>query len=259
MSNILSAEQVEVKINNKAVLKNISLELKRGKVYSIIGPNGSGKTTLLKVLSRSLKPNKGKVLLNNNNIFKQNTKDIAKTMAVLAQVNNANMDIKVKDLVSYGRFSHKQWWQGQQSSDNKIIDWAINKTNLQKYQNRKLSTLSGGERQRAWIAMALAQEPEILLLDEPTTFLDISHQLDVLELIRELNNDNNISILMVLHDINQAAKYSDEIFVIKEGKLYKHGDPWQIVNQKTIKDVFNVNSVILTDEETKRPIFYPKK
>ncbi len=157
------------------VLENVELTIERGKIYSIIGPNGCGKTTLLRTISRSLKPTKGEVLLDGQNIFRTNTKKVARKMAILSQANNVMGDVTVKRLVSYGRYAHKEWWQSGSEEDTRIIEWAIERTNLRGYENRPLGTLSGGERQRAWIAMALAQRPEILLLDEPTTYLDISH------------------------------------------------------------------------------------
>lgn len=259
MKEILRAENISVEIKNKEIIRNLNLSIDKGKIYSIIGPNGSGKTTLLRVLSRNLKPKKGKVLLKQKNIFKLNTKTVARTMAVLSQTNNGMTDVTVRNLIVYGRYAHKEWWRGKSNEDKKIVDWAIERTNLKKLEKRKLNTLSGGERQRAWIAMAIAQGPEILLLDEPTTFLDISHQLEVLELVSSLNKENDITILMVLHDINQAARYSDEIIVIKDGELYKQDNPWNIVNDITLKKVFKVQSSFTKDLDTGKPIFYPKK
>jgi iron complex transport system ATP-binding protein len=180
-------------------------------------------------------------------------------MAVLSQVHNGMSDVTVRELVAYGRFAHREWWRGKAGDDNDIIAWAIERTNLTECDNRKVNTLSGGERQRAWIAMAIAQKPQILLLDEPTTFLDISHQIEVLELVAGLNKEEDITILMVLHDINHAARYSDELIVIKEGDLYARGAPGEILETGLMRDVFNVEAEIAEDSETGRPVFHARR
>jgi iron complex transport system ATP-binding protein len=214
MNAVLNVEHLKVRFSAREIISDFSLPVYQGKVYSIIGPNGSGKTTLLRAISRNLKPAGGRVYLNGSNIFKMKSKAIARQMAVLSQVHNGMSDITVRELVTFGRFAHRDWWRGRSDDDNRIVDWAIDRTNLQEYDNRKINTLSGGERQRAWIAMAIAQKPQILLLDEPTTFLDISHQIEILELLSGLNREEGITILMVLHDINHAARYSDEMIVL---------------------------------------------
>lgn len=259
MNTILKAENLKVKFNKKEIIGDFSIPLPEGKIYSIIGPNGSGKTTLLRALSRNVKPSKGKVYLNGENIYKMKFKHIARQMAVLSQVHNGMSDVSVRELVSYGRFAHKDWWQGRDESDSEIVEWAIKRTNMCEYKDRKINTLSGGERQRAWIAMAVAQKPQVLLLDEPTTFLDISHQIEVLELISSLNKEEGITILMVLHDINQAARYSNELFVIKSGALYASGIPEQIINSELMKEVFNVEADILKNPHNGKPFFHARK
>lgn len=258
--------EVIIKINNlivnykeKKVLDNIDLKIKKGKIYSIIGTNGCGKTTLMRTMSRSIKPKSGQILLNGDSIFKMRTKDIAKHIAVLSQDNNTMSDVTVRQLIGYGRYSHKDWWKGIDKSDNEIVDWAIEKTNLRDFEHRKISTLSGGERQRAWIAMSIAQKPEVLLLDEPTTYLDISHQLEIMELILRLNKEEGITIVMVLHDINHAARYSDELIVIKDHKIFEKGEPWEILKGNVLRDVFRVEAEISEDKDTNKPIFYAKK
>ena len=256
---ILEVKGVSAGYRNHPVIENVDLSLRRGGVYSIIGPNGCGKTTLLRVISRSMKPTKGEILLDGANIFKTNTKKVAQKMAILAQNNIAMSDVTVGKLVTYGRYAHKEWWQGSTEEDSKIVAWAIEKTNLRGYEERKINTLSGGERQRAWIAMALAQKPDLLLLDEPTTYLDISHQLEVLELISRLNREEGITILMVLHDINHAARYSDELIVIHEHGVYRRGEPWEVLEGGVLRDVFRVEAEITREEETGKPIFYAKK
>lgn len=256
---ILSVENLSVSYKEKNVIENVNIDIEKGKVYSIIGPNGCGKTTLIRTMSRSIKPKNGYVKLYNNDIFKIKTKNVARKMAILSQSNASMSEVTVKTLVQYGRFAHKEWWQGSNSGDNEIVEWAINKTGLEKYKDRKISTLSGGERQRAWIAMAIAQKPEILLLDEPTTYLDISHQLEIMELVSKLNKEENITIVMVLHDINHAARYSDELIVIKDKQVYTKGNPWEVLESNVLKDVFRVEAEVSKDKETNKPIFYAKK
>jgi len=256
---ILRAKNLCVSYKEVDVIEHIDLEIEKGKIYSIIGPNGSGKTTLIRALSRNLKPKTGQVLLEDVNVIRMNSRQVARKMAVLGQNNHTMSDVTVKNLVQYGRYAHKEWWKGSDSADNKIVDWAIEKTGLMNMQNRRINTLSGGERQRAWLAMSLAQKPQILLLDEPTTYLDISHQLEILELVLRLNKEEGITIVMVLHDINHAARYSDELIVVKDRKIFKKGDPWTILESKVLREVFGVETEITLDKETNKPVFYARK
>ena len=241
------------------VIENINLSFEKGKIYSIIGPNGCGKTTLMRAISRNRKPSSGQVLLHGENIFQMNTKRVARHIAMLSQHNVTPGDITVRALVSYGRYAHKDWWRGQTGEDQSTVDWALSRTGMTDYSNRKINALSGGELQRAWIAMSIAQKPEILLLDEPTTYLDISHQLEIMELISKLNREENITIIMVLHDINHAARYSDELVVIHESHVYRQGDPWSLLRSNVLRDVFRVEADITADHENGTPIFYARK
>jgi iron complex transport system ATP-binding protein len=259
MNAVLNIEHLKVRFSTREIIRDFSIPIYPGKIYSIIGPNGSGKTTLIRAISRNLKPAGGRVYLNGSNIFKMKSKAIARQMAVLSQVHNGMSDITVRELVTYGRFAHRDWWQGKSDDDNSIVDWAIERTNLTEYDNRKINTLSGGERQRAWIAMAIAQKPQILLLDEPTTFLDISHQIEVLELVSGLNREEGITILMVLHDINHAARYSDELIVMKNGNLYAKGVPWEILEPGLMQEVFKVEAEISRDTATGKPVFHARR
>ena len=256
---ILQVKGVSAGYRNHPVIDNVDLSLKRGGIYSIIGPNGCGKTTLLRVISRSMKPTKGEVLLDGANIFRTNTKAVARKMAILAQSNATISDVTVEKLVNYGRYAHKEWWQSSTAEDGDIVAWAIDRTNLRGYEDRKINTLSGGERQRAWIAMSLAQKPEILLLDEPTTYLDISHQLEIMELVTTLNREEGITILMVLHDINHAARYSDQLVVMYDHGIHCVGEPWEVLEGGVLRDVFHVDAEIAREAETGKPIFYAKK
>ena len=256
---ILEVKDLSVNYKNKNILDGINLEIEKGKIYSIIGPNGCGKTTLIRMMSKSLKPKRGRVLLHGDDIFKMKSKDIAKRMAILNQNNTTISDITVRKLVQYGRYSYKNWWSGLDKEDEDIIEWAMEKTFVTSLKNRRIDTLSGGERQRVWLAMSIAQKPEILLLDEPTTYLDICHQLEILELVTKLNKEEGITIIMVLHDINHAVGYSDEIIVINNKNIYAKGDSWSILETKVIEEVFNVKTQTMIDKETNKPIFYAKK
>lgn len=256
---ILSVKDLCAGYRNRRILDGISLDIHRGKVYSIIGPNGCGKTTLIRTMSRNLRPESGDVLLDGSNIFKTNTKLVAQKMAVLGQTDSSMSDITVKTLVEYGRYAHKKWWAGSDGADTRIVEWAIARTGMTKLQNRKINTLSGGERQRARIAMAIAQKPEIMLLDEPTTYLDIAHQLEIMELVAALNREEGITVVMVLHDMNHAARYSDELILLSDGKIHTVGSPRELIENGQLENVFNVDAEILSDIEDNSPIFYAKR
>lgn len=255
----LEAKNLTIKYGKKIALEGADIDIKQGEIISIIGPNGSGKSTLLKALSRCIKPDDGEVRLNGENIFKLNNKKIAQEMAILPQVKNSCSDIEVENLVSYGRYPHLGFGKKLTRKDREIVQWAIEKTGLRGYESRYIDTLSGGERQRAWIAMALAQRPKILLLDEPTTYLDISYQIEVLELIKELNTSLDITVVMVLHDINQAARYSHHIYVLNSGKVYKYGEPKDIIRDELLREIFRIEAHIYKDEINQSPYFIPHK
>jgi len=256
---ILCAKDVSLGYGHKIIVEKLNIEIRKAEIVTIIGPNGSGKSTILKALARYLKPFKGKVLLENEDISKLNTKDVAKRMAILPQVKSVPNDFSVENLVGYGRFPHMKFGQRMRKEDYEIVDWAIEKTGLEELRYRKLDSLSGGERQRAWIAMALAQKPEILLLDEPTTFLDISYQLEVLELVKELNKTLGLTIIMVLHDLNQAARYSHKIVAIKNGQVHSSGKPYSLLTKDFLKTVFRIDADMLEDETNCCPHFIPQK
>ncbi len=255
----LKIKNLSVNYGEKKVVKDVSFKINSGQIATIIGPNGSGKSTLLKAISRCLKPAGGKIYLNEINIKDINTKVIAQKLAILPQVKNVSSDISIEELVSYGRYPHLKFGKRLRKEDMEIIDWALEKTGLSPLRKRFVATLSGGERQRAWIAMSLAQKPKILLLDEPTTFLDISYQVEVLELVKELNKTLGLTVVMVLHDLNQAARYSDTILVIKDGRLCESGTPDKIIEKSLLKDVFKIDADIYEDKINNCPYFIPKK
>lgn len=255
----IEGKNLQVKYGDKLVLKDANIKINKGEIVTIIGPNGSGKTTLIKALSRCLKPHSGKIYLNGKDIYKVPTKEVAKEVAILPQIKNVSQDITVESLVSYGRYPHLSFRQRINKEDKDIINWAIEKTGLMEFRDRNVVTLSGGERQRAWIAMALAQKPKILILDEPTTYLDISYQLEILELVKELNKSLDITVIMVLHDLNQAARYSDNIYVVRDGEIFQYGEPNNIIKSELLKDVFRIEAHIYKDEVNNCPYFIPHK
>lgn len=255
----LKVEGLNVSYDEKRILKDISFNVKSGEIVTIIGPNGSGKSTLIKTISRYLKPRSGDIYLNKVNINRIHTKEIARNLAVLPQVKGVSSDVSIEELVSYGRFPHLKFGKRMSRDDREIIDWALDKTGLLQMKDRYVATLSGGERQRAWIAMTLAQKPKMLLLDEPTTFLDICYQMETLEMVKDLNKMLGITVVMVLHDINQAARYSDKMMIINDGELKEYGEPCQIVSKELLKDIFKIDADIYEDKVNSCPYFIPKK
>ena len=231
-------------VRDKAFIENLNINIPKGKITTILGPNGSGKSTLLSILSTYNKPSKGDVFIGDKNLKTLKTKEIAKLIATVHQHNESPEDLDVKTLISYGRVPHHKHGSNKKDEDEKIINWAISSTNLDDIKDKKVMSLSGGQRQRAFIAMALAQETDILLLDEPTTYLDIFHQIEVLDLVKKLNEEYKMTIVMVLHDINQAIKYSDNIVIMKNGKIIEEGTPKSVINEKSIKTVYNVEGII---------------
>ncbi|KPU43385.1 putative siderophore transport system ATP-binding protein YusV [Oxobacter pfennigii] len=254
---MLKAVNLSIGYGNNKVINNFDLTIDKGDLITIIGVNGCGKSTLLKSLSRSLKPLKGVVYLDGQSIFRLDTKKVARRLSILPQAPKVPEDFTVRDLVSYGRQPYLGLTGKLKRQDHEVIDWAISATRIDYLQHRPVNTLSGGERQRAWLALALAQQPEVLLLDEPTTFLDVSCQFEVLELVKALNSILGITIVMVLHDINQAARYSKHMVVLKDGNVYRSGTPEEIVTEKVLEEVFNIKVRVFSDPDNNCPYFIP--
>lgn len=255
----LTIKNLDINYYEKKILNNINLDINEKEIVSIIGPNGSGKSTLIKAMSRCIKPSKGNIYLDKIDIMKINTKDLAKKLAVLPQIKKVASDISIEELVSFGRYPHLKFGKRMSEKDREIVNWAIEKTGLENMKYRVVETLSGGEAQRAWIAMALAQKPKILLLDEPTTFLDISYQIEILELVKELNETIGITVVMVLHDLNQASRYSDKIAVVNKGNLCSFDIPKNVINTTILKEVFKIDADIYQDKINGGFYFVPKK
>jgi iron complex transport system ATP-binding protein len=247
----MEIRELSFQYGKKDVLQSVSAHIQRRKITTIIGPNGCGKSTLLNLMTKNLRPLNGSVFLEDKNIQKIGLKDFARKVAIVHQYNNAPKDITVRNLVSYGRTPYITFYRKKTREDEEIIDWAMNITNVYQFKDKAISTLSGGQRQRAWIAMALAQKTEILFLDEPTTHLDIRYQLQIMNLIKNLNKDFNMTIVMVLHDISQAIFYSDMIIGLKDGKVVINGEPKKVINKSTLNKIFNVDLKIMEENSMK--------
>ncbi|MBW4862343.1 MAG: ABC transporter ATP-binding protein [Paeniclostridium sp.] len=254
---MISCKNLKVGYEEKIIIENLSLNIKKGEVVSIIGPNGCGKSTLLKSLSRMIKPVSGDIYIQSENIKSLKNKAISQKVCLLSQHNDAPGDLTVEELVYFGRIPHKKWYESKSKSDEELVNWAIENTGLTRYKNTPISSLSGGERQRAYIAQAICQKPEVLLLDEPTTYLDISYQLELMELVREINERLNITIVMVLHELNQASKYSDRLIIMKSGEIVSDGCPKEIINKEIIKKVYNIDCDIDNDPISNKPRIHP--
>lgn len=235
--------------NSPPIIREMSTSFAEGKITTIIGPNGSGKSTLLGLMARNYAPNAGQILIDGRELQSIKTKELARLLAVVHQQNEAPYDLTVERLVSYGRLPYRHMFSQETDDDRQAIDWALECTKLSDFRSRRLNELSGGQKQRAWIAMALAQKTSVLFLDEPTTFLDIYYQIELLDLVKELNETHGLTIVMVLHDVNQAVRYSDQIKVVKDGQLVAEGLPHEVMTSELMKRVYDVQAIIRQDTE----------
>lgn len=231
-------------------LKSVNSEIEMGKITTIIGPNGCGKSTLLSMMSRNNNPLEGTVLVDGKNILKYKPKEFARKVAIVHQKNEAPSDLTVEKLTSYGRLPYKNWFKRDETEDNDAIEWALTCTNLLDKRDKLIGSLSGGEQQRVWIAMALAQKTPILLLDEPTTYLDLYYQMEILELVKYLNEAYGLTIVMILHDINQAIRYSDNIIAMKEGEVVLQGNTKDVISKEIIKEIYGIEVFEHSSEKT---------
>ena len=252
-------QNIYASYGKKEILRGLTLNIPRGKIVTLIGQNGCGKSTLLKTVSKAVTPKSGEVVYLDKKLSSYPPKQLAQKIAYLSQVHESPPDIDVRTLVSYGRFPYSRFGRGLTSEDGEIIDRALALTGLTHLRDRILATLSGGERQRAWIAMTIAQEPEILILDEPTTYLDVSYQIEVLELVQRLNRELGITIVMVLHDINLAARYSDYLVAIRGGVLFTEGTPEEIVTAENLRSIFEIEAAVYRDPIHGCPYFIPQR
>jgi iron complex transport system ATP-binding protein len=254
---MIRASNIKIAYERHVVVTEFDLEIRRGEIVTLIGPNGSGKSTVLKAMARLLATKEGVVYLNGRDIHRLPTKEVARQLCILPQNPGAPADLTVRELTAYGRSPHQPWYLHDDAQSRQAVDWALEQAGAADLAGRRLQQLSGGERQRAWIAMALAQQPQILLLDEPTTFLDISHQLEVMELLQRLNRELRITVLMVLHDLNQALRYSDRLVLIRKGRKVAEGVPEKVITKELLRDVYRVDAEIIHHQVSGKPIVLP--
>ncbi|WP_339183784.1 ABC transporter ATP-binding protein [Oceanobacillus sp. FSL W7-1293] len=250
----IEINEIDVGYANELIIQDLSISIPANKITTIIGPNGCGKSTLIKTIARILSVKSGAVFLEGEAIHKVDTKEIAKRMAILPQTAEAPGGLTVYELISYGRFPYKKGMGSLRKEDYEYIDWAIEVTGLAEVQERAISALSGGQRQRVWIAMALTQGTDILVLDEPTTYLDLAHQLDILLLLERLNKEEGRTIIMVLHDLNHASRFSHYMIAMRDGEVVTDGTPEDVMTCGNLQQVFQIDAHLARCPHSANPI-----
>ena len=253
MDAVLTGKGISVAYQQNIIIPSMDVEISRGCVTAVIGPNGCGKSTLLKALSRMLPVRSGQVLLDGGMIARMPAAEVAKQMAILPQGPQAPGGLTVAELVAYGRYPHQKGFGRLRKEDYEAIDRALEMTHMEEFAERDIDALAGGQRQRAWIAMALAQDTQVILLDEPTTYLDMAHQLEVLKLLEKLNKTRGKTIALVIHDLNLAARFSDRMIAMRAGKVLHEGTPEEIMTPTVLEEVFSLKACISKDPWTGRP------
>ena len=253
----LRTEAVRLGYGDRTVVDGVDLVVPPGEVTAIIGANACGKSTLLRGLARLLRPQGGAVLLDGRDVHRSSTRDVAQRLGLLPQSPLAPEGVTVGDLVARGRAPHQRWWQQWSAEDERAVAAAMAATDVSAFADRLVDELSGGQRQRVWLAMALAQDTEVLLLDEPTTYLDLAHQVDVLELVAALNASQGRTVVMVLHDLNHAARYATHLVAMKDGRVVAEGPPAEVVTEAVVAEVFGLSCVVVPCPVTSRPLVVP--
>ena len=254
----LRTDELTLAYDEKVIIRDLTIEVPEGAVTSVVGPNGCGKSTLLRSLARLMRPRGGAVYLDGAAISKLPTREVARRLGILPQSPVSPEGLTVSELAAQGRYPHQGWLRQWSKADGQAIERALQTTGVAELAARPLDTLSGGQRQRAWISMALAQETETLLLDEPTTFLDMAHQLEVLQLLARLNREEGRTILMVLHDLNNAARYSHHMVALAGGRVYDAGPPEEVVTPDLLREVFGIEADVVPDPRTGAPLCIPQ-
>ncbi|MBY4677353.1 Fe(3+) dicitrate ABC transporter ATP-binding protein FecE [Marinobacterium arenosum] len=252
----LSIENLQVGYADRVILPQLSLQIPQGKISALIGPNGCGKSTLLKTIARILAPTQGRVLLQGDDLHRLDTRAVARRLALLPQAPITPDGVSCRELVGYGRAPWRSRWGRLSAEDRRLVDEALQQVGLAEFADRPLAALSGGQRQRAWIAMTLAQQTDLILLDEPTTWLDIAHQIELLTLLRQLNQAGK-TIVLVLHDLNQACRYCDQLVVLRDGQLQAQGTPQQVFTAGLVQQVFDLPAEIHPDPVAGTPQLVP--
>ncbi|MEZ3160112.1 ABC transporter ATP-binding protein [Microbacterium sp. BWT-B31] len=254
----LSAEALTLAYGDRTIIEGLDLQIPPGRITAIVGANGCGKSTLLRALARLIPARAGRVVLDGKDLHARHTKEVARTLGLLPQSPIAPEGIAVADLVGRGRHPHQKMLARWSPRDYEIVAQSLEATGTADLADRSVDELSGGQRQRVWIAMALAQETDILLLDEPTTFLDVAHQVEVLDLLTDLNRDRGTTIVMVLHDMNMAARYADHLFALRDGRVVASGAPQEVLTADLIREVFDLDALVVPDPVSGSPIVLPR-
>ena len=253
----LRADNVTLNYGGRDIVSNVSVTIPDGTVTVIVGANACGKSTLLRGLSRLLRPASGHVPLDGRDIHSMASKEVAQVVGILSQSPIAPEGITVRDLVARGRYPHQGWFQQWSAADEATVEHALEATDTAQLASRRIEELSGGQRQRVWIAMALSQDPDILLLDEPTTFLDVRHQLDALDVLADLNRERGTTIVMVLHELSLAARYADHMILMGEGQIIAEGTPAEVVTAERMREAFGLEAQIMADPVSGSPMVIP--
>ncbi|KSW23776.1 ABC transporter ATP-binding protein [Cellulomonas sp. B6] len=253
----LAVDAVTVGYDDRVVVHDMTLSVAPGAITAIVGANGCGKSTLLRAMARLLKARTGRVLLDGTPIDTMPSREVATVLGLLPQTPVSPEGIAVADLVGRGRYPHQGWFRRWTAQDDAVVEQALVATDTLDLADRPVDELSGGQRQRVWIAMALAQQTDVLLLDEPTTFLDVAHQVEVLDLLTDLNRERGTTIVMVLHDLNLAARYADDLVALTDGRLYAQGDPADVVTERMVRDVFGMAARVVPDPVSGCPLVLP--
>lgn len=253
----LETKSLTLSYGDAVIINKLDLKIPKGEITVFIGSNGCGKSTLLRSLARLLKPQSGSILIAGEMVSKLSTKEIAKQLAILPQGPVTPEGLSVLQLVKQGRYPYQKWYRQWSEEDERIVKNALEATGMSPLADRLVDSLSGGQRQRAWIAMTLAQNTNIILLDEPTTYLDMAHQIEILDLLFELNKKEQRTIVMVLHDLNLACRYADHLIAVKDSTVYVQGKPEDVITPKVVKDVFNLDCEVTTDPLFGTPLCIP--
>ncbi|MFC7623259.1 ABC transporter ATP-binding protein [Microlunatus sp. GCM10028923] len=257
VEHTLEAVELDLGYGERKIVQNLTVEIPTGQVSVIIGANGCGKSTLLRGMARLLTPTGGRVLLDGRSIATMPSKEVAKIMGLLPQAPTAPEGITVADLVGRGRYPHQGWFRQWTADDDRAVAEALAATDIVDLAGRPIEEMSGGQRQRVWIAMALAQETDLLLLDEPTTYLDLTHQIDVLDLLTDLNRRRGTTIVIVMHDLNLAARYADHLIAMCDGQIVAQGKPVDVITTENVDRVFGMRAKIITDPVSRTPTIIP--
>lgn len=257
MKNVLEAQNLHVSYGENLILEDLNLQIPKGKITVLVGANGCGKSTLLRTFARLQKAKSGEIFLDDNKLDAISTKEVAKRLAILPQGPVAPEGLTVQQLIKQGRYPHQSWLKQWSTEDEKIVNNALEVTQMTEFADRPVDALSGGQRQRVWIAMTLAQKTNLILLDEPTTYLDMAHQVEILDLLFDLNENEGRTVVMVLHDLNLACRYAHHIVAVRNKQVYAQGKPEEVVTAEMVQEVFRMDCTIIEDPIFGTPLCVP--